>query len=132
MGLCTSDIHLPINFPRARDVLKDNSPFDVSLLPLRDPDHFVSGQIYNHFDEWKFILETNINDDKYCVLDWLEHGVDINKFFHLFKGNSKGRNFDSNTPPKLYFQNSASCAIYADFISRELCERISYRVYYIT
>jgi hypothetical protein len=58
-------------------------------------------------------------------LDWLEHGVDVNKFFRHFKGNFKGRNFDSDIPHKQYFQNSASYAKYADFISRELCERIS-------
>jgi hypothetical protein len=33
----------------------------------------------------------DINDDKSCVLDWLEHGVDVNKFFRHFKGNFKGR-----------------------------------------
>ena len=125
MTLSTSDIPLPTNFPRAEDVLKNNAPFDVGLLPLRDPDHFVSGQIHNYLDEWKFILEKDINDDKSCVLDWLEHGVDVNKFFRHFKGNFKGRHFDSNIPHKQYFQNSASCAKYADFISRELCERIS-------
>jgi hypothetical protein len=116
---------LPTNFPRAEDVLKNNAPFDVGLLPLRDPDHFVSGQIHNYLDEWKFILEKDINDDKSCVLDWLEHGVDVNKFFRHFKGNFKGRHFYYNIPHKQYFKNSASCAKYADFISRELCERIS-------
>lgn len=123
--LDTSHIPLPTNFAHAEDVLKDNAPFDVGLLLLRDPDQFVSGQIHNHLDEWKYILETDINDDKSCVLDYLEHGVDVNKFFHHFKGNFKGRNFDSDIPPKVYFQNSASCAKYADFISREYCERIS-------
>jgi hypothetical protein len=82
--LNTSDIPLPTNFPRAEDVLKNNAPFDVGLLPLRDPDHFVSGQIHNYLDEWKFILEKDINDDKSCVLDWLEHGIDVNKFFPSF------------------------------------------------
>jgi hypothetical protein len=94
----------------------NNAPFDVGLLPLRDPDNFVSGQIHNYFDEWKFILEKDINDDKSCVLDWLEHGVDVNKFFLHFKGHFKGRHLDSNIPHKQYFQNSASCAQYADFI----------------
>jgi hypothetical protein len=95
-ALSTSDSPLPTNFPLAEDVLKNNAPFDVGLLPLRDPDHFVSGQIHNYLDEWKFILEKDINDDKTCVLDWLEHGVDVNKFFRHFKGNFKGRHFDSN------------------------------------
>jgi hypothetical protein len=45
-------------------------------------------------------LEKDINDDKSCVLDWLEHGVDVNKFFRHFKGNFKGRNFDSDIPHK--------------------------------
>lgn len=121
MTLNTSDIPLSTNFPRAEDVLKNNVPFDVGLLPLRDPDHFVSGQIHNYLDKCKFILEKDINDDKSCVLDWHKHGVDVNKFFRHFKG----RHFDSNIPHKQYFQNSASCAKYADFISRELCERIS-------
>jgi hypothetical protein len=58
------------------------------------------GQIHNYLDEWKFILEKDINDDKSCVLDWLEHGVDVNKFFRHFKGNFKGRHFDSNIPSR--------------------------------
>jgi hypothetical protein len=47
-----------------------------------------------------FILEKDTNGDKSCVLDWLEHGVDVNKFFRHFKGNFKGRLFDSNIPHK--------------------------------
>jgi hypothetical protein len=70
------------------------------------------------------MLGTDINDDKSCVMDWLEYGVDVNKFFRQFKG----RNFDSDIPRKQYFQNSASCAKYEDFISRVMRTNF-YRVY---
>lgn len=120
-----SDIPSPTGFPRAEDVLKKNAPFNVGSLPLRDPDIFVSGQIHGHLDEWKIILDLNGDEVKALVLDWLENGVDINKFFRHFKGNFKGRSFDADIPPKQYFQNSARCEKYADFISNELHERIS-------
>lgn len=33
------------------------------------------------------------------VLKWIKHGVDIHEVFHHFKGNFKGKHFDSDIPP---------------------------------
>ena len=58
-------------------------------------------------------------------MKWLEDGIDVGEFFRRFKGNFKGRNYDSEIPPRTYFQNAAICKKYSAFISKELCERIS-------
>lgn len=108
--------------PRAEEVYHDNVLFDIDSLQLRDPDKFVSGQLHNCVSEWRLILDENAHQD---VVKWLEDGVDVGEFFRRFKGNFKGRNYDSEIPPRNYFQNAAICKKYSAFISKELCERIS-------
>ncbi|CAG2201247.1 unnamed protein product [Mytilus edulis] len=92
--------------PRAEEVYYDNVLFDIDSLQLRDPDKFVSGQLHNCVSEWRLILDENAHQD---VVKWLEDGVDVGEFFRRFKGNFKGRNYDSEIPPRNYFQNAAIC-----------------------
>lgn len=54
-----------------------------------------------------------------------KNGVDIHDFFNHFKGNFRGKAFDSDLPPKQYLANSVICKQFVDFISAELCNRIS-------
>lgn len=43
------------------------------------------------------------------VLKWIKYGVDIYEFFYYFKGNFKGKYFDSDILFKWYFKNVSSC-----------------------
>ncbi|CAC5368150.1 unnamed protein product [Mytilus coruscus] len=108
--------------PRAEVVYHDNVLFDIDSLQLRDPDKFVSGQFHDCVSEWRLILDENVHQD---VVKWLKDEVDLGEFFRRFKGNFKGRHYDSEIPPRNYFQNAAICKTYSAFISKELCERIS-------
>ena len=120
----TGGIPLPASStPRVEEVLRDNVQFDIESLLLRDPEGFVSGQIHRCWPEWKIILKNNMSSSE--VSNWIQNGVDIHDFFQEFKGNFKGRHFNSRLPPKQYFVNSATCKQHVQFINRELNEKIA-------
>ncbi|CAG2202351.1 unnamed protein product [Mytilus edulis] len=79
-------------------------------------------KIHHHLSNWKDIL---VGTDDKDILKWLINGVDATDFFRYFKGNFKGRFYDSDIPPNQYFQNSKICKQHVDFISKELCEKIA-------
>lgn len=41
-----------------------------------------------------------------------KNGVNIHKFVQHFKGNFKGQHFDTDIPPKEYYQIANSCKQY--------------------
>ena len=45
-------------------------------------------------------------------------------FFKPFKGDFKGKSYDSQLPPKMFFENNKICNEYEDFISATILERI--------
>ena len=45
-------------------------------------------------------------------------------FFQHFKGDFKGKAYNSDIPPKAIFENSEICGKYEEFISNTLLERI--------
>lgn len=62
LTLKSGEIPSPANCPCAEDVLKNDASFDIELLPLRDPDEFVCGQIHNNISEWEKILDKGITE----------------------------------------------------------------------
>ena len=111
--------------PTAESTL-NGAKFDIESLPLRDPGHFISGQLHQNLDKWKEILEANVmNDDlKQNIEGWLNQGVDVRDFFSHFKGNFKGRSYDCNEPPTAFFQNNISCKDHESFVCHTLSEKI--------
>ena len=95
--------------------------YDINILPLRNPESFVSGGLHKHVDEWRKTLSSEERDE---VLSYIEKGVDVSSLFRHFKGNFKGTAYASEEPPRQYFPNSSSCKPYASFIKSELLERI--------
>jgi hypothetical protein len=102
----------------AEAVARKAGIFDLSYLPLRNPDKFVAGGIHDNFSEWERIT-TKLN-----VLDWIRHGVDIGKFFRPFKGNFKGEAYNSDIPPPAVFPNNPSCKEFGSFIAETLLDRV--------
>ena len=96
----------------------DKVPFDLASLPLRNPDTFVSGGLQGNFEAWQDI---GASDN---VLGWVKNGMDIEEFFQHFRGDFKGRTYDSDRPPPMVFQNSPSCALFEDFVTTTLLDRI--------
>ncbi|XP_064647465.1 uncharacterized protein LOC135500149 [Lineus longissimus] len=112
--------------PDFESVINDGVCFDLNELPLRNPDHFVAGQVHQNLDQWREVIG-HVSDT--CpvssqVLSWLTDGVNVDDFFRPFKGNFKGESFDSDTPPSRYYPNSNSCQQFGEFIASELQQRV--------
>lgn len=97
---------------------------DFTKLPVRDPEKFVSGQLHENVEKWQCVLD-HMPGGGENVRRWLVDGVDIVQFFQHFKGNFKGESYDSDSPPKKYFQNAPICKRYVNFICEALCEKIA-------
>lgn len=50
--------------------------------------------------------------------------MDVNSFFQHFRGNFKGKRYNSSTPASRVFKNANSCKGFSGFISKETDERI--------
>ncbi|CAG2207256.1 unnamed protein product [Mytilus edulis] len=107
----------PFHVTLAEEVVASDQ-FDFEALPFRDPEYFQAGNLHKHFNEWKTVEPSEE------VLDWLENGVDVTKYFKHFRGNFKGKSYDSDSPPKQYFINSAMCKDHTDFIKSTLLTRL--------
>lgn len=97
---------------------------ELAEIELRDPAHFASGQLHDSAIHWHSILENSKSDQSTLVSNWLKNGVDILPSFRRFKGNFKGQSFDSDKPPKQYFQNSSYCKNVVPFIKSQLLEKV--------
>ena len=113
--------------PDFEHVIRDNVPFHVETLPLRDPDKFVPGQLHQHIDEWEKLLKSRgeSSPPNNVIRAWLINGVDATTMFTHFKGQFKGKQFDSDEPPKMFFPNAENCRNHIPFIVSELEKRLS-------
>ena len=101
----------------AEDVASGDS-FSLNDLQFRDPNYFVAGSLSRSVSEWKRLQPPQ------NVLDWVQNGVDIFPMFRHFKGNFKGKSYDSDKPVPEYFQNAKICKNHTEFIVKTLEERI--------
>ena len=114
--------------PNFEDIIRNNIPFSVQTLPLRDPERFVPGQLHQHVDKWEEIIRRreDTSPPNNEIRAWLINGVDATDMFTHFKGQFKGLLFDSGEPPKMYFPNADnSCKEYIPFIVSELETRLA-------
>lgn len=118
---------LPDNpHPSAEDVVERNVSFNIDSLPLRDPEKFVAGQLQCNKEKWEMLFRESVEGDSVSeVKSWISDGVDVASFFRHFKGNFKGKAYDSDMPPRQYFPNAPICKEYAQFICKALLEKIS-------
>ncbi|CAG2211261.1 unnamed protein product [Mytilus edulis] len=104
--------------PSAEEVV-NGSDYDFEDLSFLDPNFFKAGNLMYCSEQWEKIG---------CpgeILDWIKQGVDIRPMFKHFKGNFRGRCYDSSLPKPAYFQNSASCKGFEKFLCDTLLERIA-------
>ena len=59
---------------RAEEAIHGENCYDINILPLRNPESFVSGGLHKHVDEWRKILSSGEGDE---VLSYIEKGVDV-------------------------------------------------------
>ena len=101
------------------------SPEMVSLRPdlgvlnqlrFRDPDHFRAGMIHRSLPVWENLL-ADFNCSSVDLLEIVQDGVRVERFFTPFKGDFKGQFYHAQTPPAIRINNSAICTQFTDFIS---------------
>lgn len=51
-----------------------------SQLQIRNPEHFVAGQLHDNVDMWQSILDVNDTNDKVQVENWIRNKVDIGRY----------------------------------------------------
>ena len=80
-------------------------------------------------DFWEnLIFSTGHSCSKVCLLQIIREEVKVYDFFRHFKGNFKGRRYDSAVPPVCVFPNSLSCRQFCDFIDSTVLDWVSQAV----
>jgi hypothetical protein len=108
----------PLTHNSAEGVINNYEEFDLCNLRFRNPNNFIAGSLHNHFVEWE-----KLSPDKQ-ILEWIKNGVDVHQFLKHFKGNFKGKHFDSDIPPSILLPNATVCEGYTKFIAKTLEERL--------
>jgi len=83
-------------------------------LRFRDPDYFIPDTIHKFYDEW---VRCGASDQ---VLSWIKEGINVNEFFKHFKG----KFYDSDLHPSMYFPNAGNCKEFVSCIVKTLKERL--------
>lgn len=96
----------------------------LEQLRFRDPECFKAGELHNYLSVWENLLR-DIGNPKVDLLDIIREGVRIERFFRPFKGNFKGRTFNSSVPPPMRLKNSKSCDPFLGFISDTLIDWVA-------
>jgi hypothetical protein len=113
------------SIPLDKSQLEERDWIDnLESLSLRNPDTFVAGQIHSQKENWKTITGLVNNTKSELVLDWIENGVDATKYFQHFKGQFKGKHYDTKSPPITYFKNHSSCQNFKSEISQQITDRL--------
>lgn len=89
--------------PSPSDVLSGSVPPDFAGLRLRNPKTFRCGSLHKYALQWDSLMTGVKGYD--VVRPWIHRGVHIPDFFQHYKGEYKGRSFDSAIPPPMFFQN---------------------------
>ena len=86
-------------------------------LPFRNPDDFRRDRCMRNQR-----LLSNVSHEHVDLMDVIKEGVDVEQFFTHFKGDFKGKSFDSDRLPPIVLENSRSCAQFSDFISTTILQ----------
>ena len=83
---------------------KDPSLADLAQLRFRHPDYFQAGALHNHVDFWEdLIFSTGYNCPQVNLLQTIREGVRLDSFLRHFKGNFKGKRYDSAVQTNFFF-----------------------------
>lgn len=87
----------------------------LNQLRFRDPDHFRAGMIHDSLPVWESLL-ADFNCSSVDLLEIVQDGVRVERFFTPFRGDFKGQFYHVQTPPATRINNSAICTQFTDFI----------------
>ena len=107
-------------------MVRDPSLANLAQLRFRNPDSFQASSLHNHVDFWEnLISSTGYSCPQVSLLQIIREGVKVYDFFRPFKGNFKGRRYDSAVPPVSVFPNSPCCRQFCDFIDSTILDWVS-------
>ena len=89
---------------------------DLALLRFYDPSHFRAGNIHGKSYVWQNLI-SNSSCGEVDLLEIIREGVRVEHFFRPFRGNFKGKAYDSDIPPPVVINNLATCSRLYQFIS---------------
>jgi len=85
-------------------------------LRFRNPDDFQEGSLHAQLVVWEKLL-SHVSHEHVELMDIIKEGVNVEQFLTHFKGDFKGKSFDSDRSPPIVLENSKSCAQFSNFIS---------------
>ena len=91
-------------------------------LSFRDPDSYKSGQLRTRIGLWEKHLDGY--EPAKDVLEWLEHGVDVEKFIKALKGSFMDVKYESAEPTTRVFKNHYSCKQFSQFVTETILQHI--------
>ena len=115
----------PLNrLPSPADVLSGSSLPDFENLRLRNPQTFRCGMLHQYAHQWDSFMTGVRGYD--VIRPWIHRGVSLPDFFQHYKGEYKGRSFDSVIPPPMYFQNDNDRVCqFTDFVGKTILTRLA-------
>ena len=101
-----------------------NPGITLSQLRFCDPDHFRAGMIHDSLPVWESLL-ADFNCFSVDLLEIVQDGVRVERFFTPFKKDFKGQFYHAQTPPATRINNSAICTQFTDFISDTIVDWVA-------
>ena len=96
---------------------------DFTALRFKDPALFVAGGLSDSADAWEDVL-AECHSSGLVVRQWLKHGVDLYEFFQHYQGTYRGKSFNSDIPPPMYFANAQICRQFISFMNENIHKRL--------
>ena len=93
-------------------------------LRFRNPDDFQAESLHAHPVVWDKLL-SGVSNEHVDFMAIINEGVKVEQFFSHFKGDFKGKSFDSVRPTLVVLENSKSCAQCLNFISTTVLQWVS-------
>ena len=97
---------------------------DLALLRFYDLRHFRAGNIHGKSFVWQNLIP-NSPCGEVDLLEIIRERVRVEHFFRPFRGNFKGRAYDSDIPPPVVINNSSTCAKFSQFVSDTIIQWVT-------
>ena len=102
-------------------VAKNSALGVLHHLQFRNPDDFQAGSLHAQQAVWERVL-SDVSHEHIDLMPIINEGVNVEQFLTHFKGDFKGKSFDSDHPLPVVLENSKSCAQNSDFISTAILQ----------
>ena len=89
-------------------------------LSIRNHEHFMAGLLTKNYASWEKLIPSDPSPLQKIAIKTLKFGADILDFQAPFKGQFKGKSYNSALPPPRVFKNSKKGRDFASFIASNI------------